>query len=66
MDKIYLQKPDEDSDIRTWCEDRLNEDDEKFINIKAIINKFKKLVNDRGLCIPSMAIRKAVDELENL
>lgn len=67
FEAIYLQPPeDEQYSNRTWSEDRINSEDEKFINIGVIKDRFKSIINGKGPVIPRIAIKCAIEELENL
>lgn len=65
MDVIYLQQ-EESLCGRTWCEDKINDSDEKYINIKTIKEKFRHIISGKGMIIPRAAIEARIKELEDL
>ena len=66
MNAIYLQQTTLNDNDRTWCEDKINADDEKYIHIDAIRKKFKNIVNGKSIEIPKRIIKNILEEIENL
>jgi hypothetical protein len=65
MDVIYTRTGWTANNIEcSWC--RIEDSDEKYINIETIIDRFRAVIEGKGLVIPRVAIKVIVDELKAL